>query len=589
MAQKITPYKIIKHAKELIDTGKESGEFPFMIFDIDAALERLDCYLSQLKENFSRYSIAYSYKSNNLAQWCQVVSERGFHAEVCSADEMRLAQIDGFKSIVFDGPLKLSSELIKAIEVGALVEIDNVDECKRLEEICQNKGLQCKIHIRLSHFYDDNLSRFGLSKDEVLDLLDKIVTKSNHLILSGFHLHVGSNLPTADKICNSIKQYEDILLEYMPVYGTLNLGSGIPADSFDTSNTTKTPEPECFFSVIRETVQQCFGDKYNNWNYMFEPGRHFVEDFGYFIGKVSNIKKRYGVNVAQSNIGINWIPSVRNWDHSFVSFIHKNRHDERKKEEYILAGFNCFECDCLFPSVFTPKNLIDSFFSIRGCGAYDMQTSNQWTRRLYPIYSIAGGVLDISRAHRQEHDFRRYDISNSIDEITITDNIVLSYPQLKHSDQLFKLIQDNKLYFSNSMEWPKHVNELSDSISFIEQSRLNNQNNTALVLLIIFESRVAGVISFNNIDCANHTAYMGYWLGKRFQGKGIITQSIKKLIHDYSSTGKINRFVIKCAVDNIKSNAVALRCGFTLEGVLRNAEVINGVAHDQNIYAKLAH
>ncbi|HFS2635765.1 TPA: 50S ribosomal protein L7/L12-serine acetyltransferase, partial [Escherichia coli] len=47
------------------------------------------------------------------------------------------------------------------------------------------------------------------------------------------------------------------------------------------------------------------------------------------------------------------------------------------------------------------------------------------------------------------------------------------------------------------------------------------------------------------------------------------------------------RFVIKCIVDNKKSNATALRCGFTLEGVLQKAEILNGVSYDQNIYSKV--
>lgn len=156
MAQKITPSKIVKHARELIIKGIESGENSFVIFDVDGALERLDHYRCQLKSFFPNSSIAYSYKSNNLAQWCQIISGKGLYAEVCSVDEMNLAKRDGFKRIVFDGPLKKTSELLKAIEIGALIEVDNIDECKRLNELCKLHKLTCRIHLRLSHYYDDN-------------------------------------------------------------------------------------------------------------------------------------------------------------------------------------------------------------------------------------------------------------------------------------------------------------------------------------------------------------------------------------------------------------------------------------------------
>lgn len=216
-----------------------------------------------------------------------------------------------------------------------------------------------------------------------------------------------------------------------------------------------------------------------------------------------------------------------------------------------------------------------------------MQTGNQWTRKSYPIYSIIDDILDISRVHRQERHFRQYDTSNTFKPIKVNDNLSLVYPELRHSKKLFMLIEENKYYFSETLAWPEYVNEISDSVTFIEQSRLDNQNKKALVLFLMYKSNIAGVISFNSIDIQNRTAYIGYWLGKSYQGKGIITEALNRLIHDYSSTGMINRFVIKCVIDNIKSNAVALRCGFTLEGVLRKAEVLNGIAHDQNIYSKI--
>ncbi|HCQ2718240.1 TPA: GNAT family N-acetyltransferase, partial [Escherichia coli] len=145
---------------------------------------------------------------------------------------------------------------------------------------------------------------------------------------------------------------------------------------------------------------------------------------------------------------------------------------------------------------------------------------------------------------------------------------------------LYLLINQNKINFIKSMAWPAFVNNISDSVSFIEQSMIDNQNEKALILFIKYKTKIAGVVSFNIIDHANKTAYIGYWLGANFQGKGIVTNAINKLIQEYGDSGVIKRFVIKCIVDNKKSNATALRCGFTLEGVLQKAEILNGVSYD---------
>ena len=76
-------------------------------------------------------------------------------------------------------------------------------------------------------------------------------------------------------------------------------------------------------------------------------------------------------------------------------------------------------------------------------------------------------------------------------------------------------------------------------------------------------------------------------LDEDHQGKGILSQALQALIQHYAQRQEIRRFVIKCRVANHKSNQVALRNGFTLEGCLKQAEYLNGAYDDQNIYARI--
>ena len=94
-----------------------------------------------------------------------------------------------------------------------------------------------------------------------------------------------------------------------------------------------------------------------------------------------------------------------------------------------------------------------------------------------------------------------------------------------------------------------------------------------------------GVLSFNQIEPSNKTAYIGYWLDEAWQGKGLLSQALQAFIARYADSGEVRRFVIKCRVANEASNRVALRNGFRLEGTLKEAEYLNGQFYDQNIYA----
>lgn len=114
-----------------------------------------------------------------------------------------------------------------------------------------------------------------------------------------------------------------------------------------------------------------------------------------------------------------------------------------------------------------------------------------------------------------------------------------------------------------------------------------HQRGYAKMFLIFHDDALAGVLSFNAIEPANKTGYIGYWLDEAHQGKGILSRSLQAFMRHYVELGTVRRFVIKCRVDNHSSNAAALRNGFMLEGCLREAEYLNGRYDDVNTYARL--
>ena len=81
---------------------------------------------------------------------------------------------------------------------------------------------------------------------------------------------------------------------------------------------------------------------------------------------------------------------------------------------------------------------------------------------------------------------------------------------------------------------------------------------------------------------------IGYWLGSKFQGKGIVTGACRLLTDHAFDEWKLNRVEIHCAPGNKKSCAIPKRLGFQLEGVLRKAQRLNGKYLDTNVYGMLA-
>lgn len=171
--------------------------------------------------------------------------------------------------------------------------------------------------------------------------------------------------------------------------------------------------------------------------------------------------------------------------------------------------------------------------------------------------------------------------------ITINDTLELRAVEEQHVTPLHQLVLKNKSWLQQSLNWPQFVACEEDTRKNVQGNMMLHQRGYAKMFLIFAQENVVGVISFNQIEPLNKAAYIGYWLDEEHQGKGIMSQALQALIHHYAQRQEIRRFVIKCRVENVESNQVALRNGFQLEGCMQQAEFLNGDYYDVNLYARI--
>jgi len=89
------------------------------------------------------------------------------------------------------------------------------------------------------------------------------------------------------------------------------------------------------------------------------------------------------------------------------------------------------------------------------------------------------------------------------------------------------------------------------------------------------------------VDADDRKAKVGYFIGSRYQGRGIVTASVRAVLaHCFGELG-LNRIELRCAADNAQSIRVAQRLGFVLEGILREDEWLDGRFVDQHLYSLL--
>ncbi|MGN2425530.1 50S ribosomal protein L7/L12-serine acetyltransferase [Klebsiella electrica] len=171
--------------------------------------------------------------------------------------------------------------------------------------------------------------------------------------------------------------------------------------------------------------------------------------------------------------------------------------------------------------------------------------------------------------------------------IPVTDQLTLRAVDERYVTDLHLLVEKNKLWLQHSLSWPAAVDREGETRRHVQGNVMLHQRGYAKMFFLFWRDEMVGVLSFNQIEPLNKTGYIGYWIDEDHQGQGLLSQALQAFMHYYARRGEVRRFVIKCRVANHKSNQVALRNGFTLEGCLQQAEYLNGAYDDQNIYGRI--
>lgn len=179
------------------------------------------------------------------------------------------------------------------------------------------------------------------------------------------------------------------------------------------------------------------------------------------------------------------------------------------------------------------------------------------------------------------------DIPAVPESIPVTDALTLIAIDERYVSDLHQLVVKNQRWLQQSLSWPAEVRSEDETRRHVQGNVMLHQRDYAKMFLLYLDKQLVGVLSFNQIEPQNKTAYIGYWIDEEHQGQGLLSRSLQAFIRHYAASGLVRRFVIKCRVANTRSNQVALRNGFVLEGCLRQAEYLNGSYDDQNIYARI--
>ena len=150
---------------------------PFYIMDPERYKSNINEFLNAFKQRYEKVIAGYSFKTNYVPALCQIAKTEGCYAEVVSEMEYELACKIGFEKIIFNGPIKRPAIFAKAMEHGAIINLDSEYE---VEMTCayakENPEKNVKVGLRINiNLTDENgnstiqcglrFGRFGFPND----------------------------------------------------------------------------------------------------------------------------------------------------------------------------------------------------------------------------------------------------------------------------------------------------------------------------------------------------------------------------------------------------------------------------------------
>lgn len=169
----------------------------------------------------------------------------------------------------------------------------------------------------------------------------------------------------------------------------------------------------------------------------------------------------------------------------------------------------------------------------------------------------------------------------------IGEGVELRLMEERHVEEIYAVVERSRSHLRPWLLWADRTS-VDQIRGFVRTALEQFASNDGFHAGIWVEGKYAGATGFHKIDWANLRVELGYWLEPEYEGRGLATLACRYLIEHAFREWKLNRVEIRCATGNGRSNAVPKRLNFTLDGTLRDGQLLYGQFHDLNVYSMLA-
>jgi RimJ/RimL family protein N-acetyltransferase len=172
-----------------------------------------------------------------------------------------------------------------------------------------------------------------------------------------------------------------------------------------------------------------------------------------------------------------------------------------------------------------------------------------------------------------------------------TERLTIRAPRVEDAQEIIDAVTESLPELRPWMSWAKEPVTLDFQIARLRQVMAQWITRQELGLHAYRKGTSTLVLSsgLHRIDWQAGKFEVGYWVRTKYVGQGFATEAVNGITDFAFKHLHANRVEIRCDAQNIRSAAVAKRCGFLLEGILRHDSLdASGELRSTMIFSKLS-
>jgi len=360
-------------------------------------------HFTKIQEAFKEIQplVCFAMKSNDNLAVLKTLINHGAGFDIVSVGELKKALMAGAdpKKIVFASVGKTEEEITLAINAGILLfNVESLPELDEINRIAKKNKKKIKVALRInpdveaptySQVITGTLkNKFGIDLKTAQQIMNQ-TKKYTHILFSGLHVHIGSQITTGEPFVKAIQRVIDfqvklkqdgIKLEY------LDIGGGLGIIYKDEKPQTAKIFAQNVLPLLKQTGLRI----------IMEPGRFICGNAGIFVTKVLYLKDNGVKKFLIVDGGMNDLmrPTLYGSYHEIQPLKKKTG----KKELMDVVGPICESGDFFAKDRLLPILKKNDLIALMSAGAYcSVMSSNYNMRGNVPIAFVKGDKYELSR------------------------------------------------------------------------------------------------------------------------------------------------------------------------------------------------